>query len=78
MLYCLSNKMLNAKYVLEGGLTQTPGILHRVSKRCSYIYKYSSIPLADKTETAQQHVEDKQRVYCDAHAIPDHTTSAHN
>lgn len=70
--------MSNAKYVLEGGLTQTPGILHRVSNRCSYLYKYRSKALADKTETAQQHIEDKQRVYCDAHAIPDHATSAHD
>ena len=28
--------------------------------------------LADETETAQRNVEDKQRVYCDANAIPNH------
>ena len=35
-------------------------------------------PLADETETAQRNVEDEQRVYCNADAIPDYSRAAHD
>jgi hypothetical protein len=34
--------------------------------------------LADKTETPQRNVEDKQRIHCDANAISDHARTSHD
>jgi hypothetical protein len=40
-----------------------------------HIYSYTDrwTTLADKTETTQRNVENKQRVHSDANAISDHT-----
>jgi hypothetical protein len=65
-------------YTLQGVLTQTPGIIQPGLQSCSYFYITRRIALADETETAQRNVEDKQRVYCDANAIPDHARPSHD
>jgi hypothetical protein len=66
---------LYAKGVLEADATQTPGIIQPSHAAATFTQQTT---LADEAETAQRHVEDKQGVYCDANAVPDHPRPAHD
>jgi hypothetical protein len=49
-----------------------------VCRCCCYLYMNRRTALADETETAQRNIEDKQRIHCNANAIPDHARTSHD
>lgn len=52
--------------------TQTPGIVQHA------LHVHDMICLTDEADAAQRNIENKQRVYCDANTVPDHSRAAHD